>query len=312
MKTVTIGATKWAVSNVALGTMRMSRLTVDQTAAALLAAKEAGINYIDSADIYGDGQAERNFAAAMKVAGLDRDAFYIQSKAGIVLDRKSGRKRYDFSKQHLLAAVDGILGRLGTDYLDTLLLHRPDALMEVDEVAAVFDQLQASGKVRHFGVSNFTPGQLALLQEGLSQRLLINQVQFSLAHTGMLDAGFHANLATPAALDHDGGILEDARRRQLTIQTWSPFQQGLFGGTFINDEDHYGPLNQQLATLAAKYGVSKNAIAVAWLLRYPDQVQLLLGTITPAHILDSARGSDLQLTRQEWYDLYVAAGNDLP
>lgn len=318
MRQVKIGGTNWTTSSVALGTMRMATLDIKQTAAALNAALEAGINYIDSADIYGNGLSEEHFGAAIKEAGISRDQFFIQSKGGIVLDpaRSHGDfafgQRYDFSKDHIIEAVDGILKRMDIDYLDVFLLHRPDPLMELDDVAAAFDELETSGKVRHFGVSNFNPRQIEFLQSGVRQPLLINQVQFSLAHTGMVDFGIHTNMADDRSVNHDGGIIEYARLHKMTIQTWSPFQWGMFNGTFINDDEHYAELNQLLAKLADKYEVSKNAIAVAWILRHPAHMQVLLGTVNPQHILDSAKGSDVELTKQEWYDLYFAAGNDLP
>lgn len=317
MKTVKIGNSGWQVSNVALGIMRMGTLSVPQAVAALQAAHAVGINFIDSADIYGNdpqlgrGSSEIHFGQAFKRSGLHREDFYIQSKGGLFANEDNKITRYDSSKAHLIKAVDGILERMGIDYLDAFLIHRPDPLMEPDEIADAFDELQAAGKVRHFGVSNFNPQQIALLQARLDQRLLIEQVQFGLAHTGMIDFGLHTNMTDARSLNHDGGIIEYARRQQMTIQTWSPFQYGTFAGTFINNEQ-FLQLNAALAKLAAKYQVSKNAIALAWILRHPARMQVLLGTMNPDHIRDSAAGSDITLTRQEWYDLYFAAGNDLP
>jgi predicted oxidoreductase len=220
-------------------------------------------------------------------------------------------KRYDFSKEHLLSAVDSILQRLQIDYLDSVLLHRPDPLMEVDDVAAAFDELQQSGKVRHFGVSNFNPEQIALLQENLHQQLLIDQVQFSVAHTGMVDAGMHTNMADDRSVDHDGSLLPYLQRKHMTLQAWSPFQYGMFEGTFI-DSPKFKALNDELQKVADHYHTNKNAIAVAWLLRHPVGVQVILGSMNPEHIKESAEGADITLTRQEWYDIYFAAGNDLP
>lgn len=317
MKTVKIGGTSWQTSNVALGIMRMGTLPVPQAIDALVAAHNAGINFIDSADIYGNdpqlgrGSSEIHFGQALKQSPLKRDDFYIQSKGGLFANADNQITRYDSSKQHLIASVDGILQRMGIDYLDSFLIHRPDPLMDPAEVAAAFDELQASGKVRHFGVSNFNPQQIALLQAATSQRLLIDQVQFGLKHTGMIDFGLHTNMTDEGAINHDGGLIEYTRRHRMTIQTWSPFQYGTFAGTFINN-DRFPELNAALAKLADRYGVSKNAIAVAWILRHPAQMQVLLGTMTPAHIIDSAAGSDITLDKQEWYDLYLTAGNDLP
>ncbi|WP_203623383.1 aldo/keto reductase family oxidoreductase [Lacticaseibacillus sp. 866-1] len=317
MKTVKLGNTNWTASNVALGIMRMDALSPAEAATSLNAAVDAGINFIDSADIYGQGASEKVFGEALKQSGLRRDQLFIQSKGGIIVDpaRSHGSlvfgKRYDFSKQHLIDAVDGELSRMGIDYLDAFLLHRPDPLMEPDEVAAAFDELQQAGKARHFGVSNFDPQQFAFLQENVSQPLLINQVQFSVMHTGMVNAGMHVNMEDPRSVNHDGGLLAFSRRKHVTLQAWSPFQYGMFAGVYI-DNDKFPKLNAKLAELADKYHVSKNGIAVAWILRMPVPFQVILGTMNPAHIKDSAAGSDVTLTRQEWYDVYFAAGNDLP
>ena len=303
-----IGNSYWKTSAIALGIMRMAALTPTKAAAALEAALESDINFIDSADMYGDGKSELVFAAAMKEAGISRDQFFIQSKGGIVT---GDEKRYDFSKQHLLDSVDGILKRMEIDYLDSYLLHRPDPLMEPEEIAEAFDILQASGKVRHFGVSNFNPEQFQLLQSQVDQKLLMNQLQFSIMHTGMIDYGMHTNMTDTRSFDHDGGILEFSRRKGVTIQAWSPFQYGFFEGVFV-DNDKFPELNELLDKLAKKYDTNKNAIATAWILRHPANMQVILGTMNPARIKESAAGGDVTLTKQEWYDVYFAAGNALP
>ena len=303
-----IGNSYWETSAIALGIMRMVALTPTKAAEALEAALESEINFIDSADMYGDGKSELVFAAAMKEAGISRDKFFIQSKGGIVT---GDEKRYDFSKQHLLDSVDGILERMEIDYLDSYLLHRPDPLMEPEEIAEAFDILQASGKVRHFGVSNFNPEQFKLLQSHVDQKLLINQLQFSIMHTGMIDYGMHTNMTDTRSFDHDGGVLEFSRRKGVTIQAWSPFQYGFFEGVFV-DNDKFPELNALLDKLAKKYDTNKNAIATAWILRHPANMQVILGTMNPTRIKESAAGGDVTLTKQEWYDVYFAAGNDLP
>ncbi|MCF6165096.1 Oxidoreductase aldo-keto reductase family [Furfurilactobacillus rossiae] len=283
MKQRNIGGTDFKASAVALGIMRMEALSADDAAKTLDSAFDAGINYIDSADIYGMGNSEKVFKQALAKSSVKRDQLYIQSKGGIIFDpaRSHGSfvfgQRYDFSKQHLIESVDGILERMGIDYLDAFLLHRPDPLMEPDEVAAAFDELQASGKVRHFGVSNFNPEQIEMLQAATSQRLLINQLQFSIMHSGMIDEGLHVNMTDDRSVMHDGGLLEYSRRKHMTVQTWSPFQYGFFDGTFINN-DKFKELNDKLQELAEKYDVSKNAIATAWILRHPANMQVLLCT----------------------------------
>lgn len=303
-----IGSSYWETSAIALGIMRMSALTSTKAAEVLETALESDINFIDSADMYGDGKSELVFGEALKEANISRDKFFIQSKGGIVT---GDEKRYDFSKQHLLDSVDGILERMGIDYLDSYLLHRPDPLMEPEEIAEAFDILQASGKVRHFGVSNFNPEQFQLLQAHVDQKLLINQLQFSIMHTGMIDYGMHTNMTDTRSFDHDGGVLEFSRRKGVTIQAWSPFQYGFFEGVFV-DNDKFPELNELLEKLAKKYNTNKNAIATAWILRHPANMQVILGTMNPTRIKESAAGGEVTLTKQEWYDVYFAAGNDLP
>ena len=303
-----IGNSYWETSAIALGIMRMAALTPTKAAAALEAALESDINFIDSADMYGDGKSELVFAAAMKEAGISRDQFFIQSKGGIVT---GDEKRYDFSKQHLLDSVDGILKRMEIDYLDSYLLHRPDPLMEPEEIAEAFDILQASGKVRHFGVSNFNPEQFQLLQSQVDQKLLMNQLQFSIMHTGMIDYGMHTNMTDTRSFDHDGGILEFSRRKGVTIQAWSPFQYGFFEGVFV-DNDKFPELNELLDKLAKKYDTNKNAIATAWILRHPANMQVIAGTMNVGRIKEIAQASEINMSREDWYELYRAAGNILP
>ena len=313
MRQIKIGNTNFSGSAIALGIMRMNKLTVDEAVKVLETAHETGINYIDSADVYGHGKSEEIFGEALQKSSLKRDDFYIQSKTGIYenpeLDYKT--TRYDFSKKYLINAVDGILSRMRIDYLDSLLLHRPDALMDPAEIAAAFDELQRDGKVRHFGVSNFNPMQVDLLQSGVSQRLLINQLQLSVMHTGPIDFNIHTNMTDERSIDHDRGVLDYSRLHNMTVQAWSPFQYGQIEGNFIGNPK-FPEINDALQKVADQKGVSKNAVAAAWILRHPANTQVIIGTMTPAHIIDSAKGADISLTAQEWYDIYLAAGNDLP
>ena len=313
MRQIKIGNTNFSGSAIALGIMRMNKLTVDEAVKVLETAHETGINYIDSADVYGHGKSEEIFGEALQKSSLKRDDFYIQSKTGIYenpeLDYKT--TRYDFSKKYLINAVDGILSRMRIDYLDSLLLHRPDALMDPAEIAAAFDELQRDGKVRHFGVSNFNPMQVDLLQSGVSQRLLINQLQLSVMHTGPIDFNIHTNMTDERSIDHDRGVLDYSRLHNMTVQAWSPFQYGQIEGNFIGNPK-FPEVNEALQKVADQKGVSKNAVAAAWILRHPANTQVIIGTMTPAHIIDSAKGADISLTAQEWYDIYLAAGNDLP
>jgi len=306
LKTINLGNSGIEASAVALGIMRMDALSVDQATKVIDSAAALGINYVDSADIYGGGQSSTIFGAALQKASVNRDQLYIQSKGGIVPG-----KRYDFSKQHLIEAVNGELERLGVDYLDSFLLHRPDALMEPEEIAEAFDDLQASGKVRHFGVSNFNPLQVDMLQAALNQRLMINQLQFGIMHTGAIDFGLHTNMHDDRSINHDGEIIEYSRLHKMTIQAWSPYQYGNFAGIFL-DNPKFPELNAAMQTLADEKHVTKSAIATAWILRHPAHIQVILGTMNPTHLAENAAGADIDLTRQEWYDIYFAAGNDLP
>ena len=313
MRQIKIGNTNFSASAIAFGIMRMNKLSVDEAVKALETAHDTGINFIDSSDIYGHGKSEEIFGEALEKSSLSRDDFYIQSKTGIFEDESQNYKttRYDFSKEHIIKSVDGILSRMKIDYLDSLLLHRPDALMDPAEIAAAFDELQKDGKVRHFGVSNFNPMQVELLQAGLSQKLLINQLQLSVMHTGPIDFNIHTNMTDARSIDHDRGVLDYSRLHNMTVQAWSPFQYGQIEGNFIGNP-MFPEVNDVLQKLADKKGVSKNAIAAAWILRHPAIGQVIIGTMTPEHIVDSAKGAGISLTAQEWYDIYLAAGNDLP
>lgn len=318
MREISLGNGEIKASQVALGIMRMGAKSVTEAQNILETVADQGLNFIDSADIYHDGHSEEVFGQALKQSSLKREDLIIQSKAGIVLEHSRTTadglvfgKRYDFSKEHLLTAVDGILSRMGLDYLDSFLLHRPDPLMEVDEVAEAFNQLQASGKVRAFGVSNFNSRQIDLLQSAVDQKLIINQVQLSLKHTPLIDQGLFVNRFEDEASDRTGGLLEYAQQNKITLQAWSPYQYGMFKGVFI-DNPKFPELNQVLQTVAAKYGVTKNAIATAWITRLPQDIQVILGSMNPVHLKESLAGADIRLTRQEWYDLYLAAGHQLP
>ena len=306
MRKINLGQSGLMASSVALGVMRITALDHKQAVALIESAHDGGINFFDNADIYADGESEKVFGAALKDASFSRDDVLVQTKVGIVPG-----KRYDFSKQHILDAVDGSLQRLGVDYVDTLLLHRPDPLMEPDDIAEAFNELQNSGKVRQFGVSNFNPEQVDLLQTAVSQRLIANQLQLSLKHTGMIDFWLHTNMHDDRSIDHDGGILEYSRSHKMSVQAWSPFQYGFFEGVFIGSPK-FPELNAKLEELAAKYHTNVNAIAAAWIIRIPGNTQVIAGTTNAARIAQVAEAGDVALSSQDWYDLYFAAGNDLP
>lgn len=288
-----------------LGCWRLHERTPQQVATLLESALENGIRHFDHADIYGGGESERRFAQAMRTLACPRESILVQSKCGI----RDGH--YDSSAGHILASVDGILERLGTDYLDMLLLHRPDALMEPTEVAEAFSRLQASGKVRRFGVSNFRPMQIELLQSALDQPLCANQVQFGLAHTGPIDAALQANTGFDGGIDRDGSVIDYCRMNGLRIQAWSPLQFGMFEGNFLGHPD-FAELNHELNNMAQIYGCSAGAMAIAWILRHPADMQVLLGSTDPQRLKLLCVAPAINLQREHWYALYRSAGNRLP
>ncbi|EUJ38987.1 aldo/keto reductase [Brochothrix campestris] len=304
MKQITLGKSTLTASDIALGCMRMSSLTNKEAVKVLETAITGGINFFDHADIYGGGTSETVFAEAFKDLGVSRENIMLQSKCGIT---PTG---FNFSKPHIISSVDGILKRLDTDYLDVLVLHRPDALMDPTEIAAAFDELEKQGKVRSFGVSNQNPLQIELLKSVVKQPLLVNQLQFGLKHTGMLDEGFNVNNLSPQA-QPTAGLIEYSRLENMTIQAWSPLQYGYFEGVFIGHED-FPELNAALEVVAKKYETTAAAIAIAWILRHPAKMQVLLGSMNPTRISEMIEASDIQLTHEEWYLLYKAAGNVLP
>lgn len=305
MKLQKLGVSGLDVSSIALGCMRMSELDVEKATAVIEQANQSGINFYDHADIYGGGESEKIFSQALAQTNMKREDIIIQSKAGI---RKGF---FDFSKAHIMDAVEGSLKRLNTDYLDVLLLHRPDTLVEPEEVNEAFYQLEKTGKVRHFGVNNQNPMQIELLKRDLETDLVANQLQLSLKHTGMIDQGFQVNMKWDGASDRDGSILDYSRLNDMTIQAWSPFQFGYFDGVFVDHPD-FPELNQALKNIAEKYQVTKSAIAISWILRHPAKIQAVIGSMNPERIGQIVKASDIKLTREEWYELYRAAGNELP
>ena len=309
MKTFTMPGTELTVPNVVLGLMRIADKSDDEIRALLTAARDAGITFLDHADVYGTRlhECEQRFAGAMRLTPADRDELIIQTKCGIV--RGAG---FDFSYEHIIESVDGSLAALGTDHLDILLLHRPDALVEPAEVARAFDELETAGKVRHFGVSNHTPGQIELLRRYVRQPLVANQLQLSLTHAGIIAQGVAMNMQDEdQSVDRDHGILDYCRLHDITVQAWSPYQAGFFTGPFLGSPDH-PELNAVIDRLAARYDVTPTAIATAWITRHPAQIQVVLGTTRPDRVAAVAAGSDLRLTRAEWYELFTAAGHVVP
>ncbi|MDR3191328.1 MAG: aldo/keto reductase [Lactobacillaceae bacterium] len=317
MEQINLGGTGLMVSDIALGVMRINEKSASEAQAIVEKAVEKQINFFDTADIYASGKSSTILGQALKDAKIDRESIYVQSKGGIILpdgqingDGLRG-PRYDFSKDHLIASVDIELQRLQTDYLDTFLLHRPDTLLDPEQIAQAFSELHAAGKVKHFGVSNMNPWQVELVQAATDQKLVANQLQFGVMHTGMIDADLHVNMTDDRSFDHDGGILAYSRLKHMTIQAWSPFQYGFFDGPFIDNPDFPG-INATLQTLADKYGVTKNAVATAFVTKHPAKMQIVLGSMSLQRLDEMTEASKVTLTNQEWYDIYLAAGNDLP
>ncbi|MEV5476814.1 aldo/keto reductase [Streptomyces sp. NPDC003631] len=310
MKTFTLPGTDMVVPNIVLGLMRIQDKSDEEVRELLATAMDAGITFLDHADVYGSELhgCERRFAEAMQLSASQREKLIIQSKAGIVPEGPY----FDFSYEHILESVDGSLKALGTDYLDILLLHRPDALVEPEEVARAFDQLTTAGKVRAFGVSNHTPRQIDLLRRHVSQPLVVNQLQLSITHAPLVAQGVAANMqGLEQSVSRDDGLLDYCRLHDITVQAWSPFQAGFFDGPFLGSASH-PELNAVIDRLAAKYDVPALAIATAWITRHPARMQVVIGTTTPQRVADAALGSDVPLTRAEWYELFRAAGYIVP
>ena len=296
------------VSAIIQGCMRMPDLTKEAAADVIRTAYECGINFFDHATCYGNGEAEARFKEAFPMTGLKREDIIIQSKCGLCFDRNE----FDWTKDNILSSVDGILERLDIDYLDTLLLHRPDVLYDPEEVAEAFDILEKAGKVKYFGVSNLVPMQIELLKKYVKQPLGINQVQLSLEQSQLIDQALYMNnKTTQFSINRDGNALDYCRLNDITIQAWSPLQVGMFGGTFIDNPD-FPELNKALGELADREGVSKSAIAIAWILRHPAKMQAIIGTMNPDHIKDISAATEVKLSHHDWYALYLAAGKYLP
>jgi predicted oxidoreductase len=305
MRTITLGTTTMQVPVVAVGCMRLTGLDTSEAATFLNTAIDGGATFFDHADVYGGGACEELFAEALGMSASIRQKLILQSKCGI---RKG---MFDFSREHILGSVEGILKRLRTDYLDVLLLHRPDALVEPEEVAAAFDELESAGKVRHFGVSNQKPMQVELLRRFVRQPIVANQLQLSITNATMISNGVTVNTLNDAAIDRDGSVLDYCRLHDITVQPWSPFQFGFFEGVFL-DNPRFPELNAKIDEIAETHAVSNTTIALAWLLRHPAQMQPVTGTMNVGRLKDCMQAAEVHLSREEWYAIYRAAGNVLP
>lgn len=303
MYNIEFGKSGLSVPTVAVGCMRISDMKEKEVSAFVDTALSKGASFFDHADIYGGGRSEEVFGKAIK--NINREDIIIQTKCGI---RKG---MFDFSYEYIVSSVEGSLKRLGTDYIDVLLLHRPDALMEPEEVARAFDELKSSGKVRHFGVSNQNSYQMQLLQSCLDMPICTNQLQLSIMHAPMIQSGINVNMYNDSATNRDGGVLDYCRLNKITIQPWSPMQYGFFEGCFV-DNKKFPKLNKVLEEIGKQYGVSKTTVAIAWLLRHPAKMQPVTGTTNLTRLTDCLKASEIKLTREQWYEIYRAAGNVLP
>ena len=308
MRYITLGQDDKELSEIVLGMMRIKDKSVKEVEELVETALSVGINAFDSADIYGRGRCEELLGLVLKNRPDLREKMWIQSKCGIRIEEFT---YFDFSKDYIIKSVDGILQRLKIDHLDSLLLHRPDALMESDQVAEAFDLLYKQGKVRNFGVSNQNPMMMELLKKDVKQPLAVNQLQLSAAFTPGFESGFHVNMEDSQAAMRDGSIFEYCKLHDVVIQAWSVLQFGYFKGNFVGNEK-FQALNQVLERLAIKYGVTSSTIAVSWILRYPAKMQAVVGTTNPKHLREVSQAGNFSLTRKEWYEIYLAAGNNLP
>lgn len=308
MRYITLGQDDKELSEIVLGMMRIEDKSVKEVEELVATALSVGINAFDLADIYGRGRCEELLGLVLKNRPDLREKMWIQSKCGIRIEEFT---YFDFSKEYILQSVDGILERLQVDYLDSLLLHRPDALMESDQVAEAFDLLYKQGKVRDFGVSNQNPMMMELLKKDVKQPLAVNQLQLSAAFTPGFESGFHVNMEDSQAAMRDGSIFEYCKLHDVVIQAWSVLQFGYFKGNFVGNEK-FQALNQVLDRLAIKYGVTSSTIAISWILRYPAKMQAVVGTTNPKHLREVSQAGNFSLTRKEWYEIYLAAGNNLP
>ena len=308
MRYITLGQDDKELSEIVLGMMRIEDKSVKEVEELVATALSVGINAFDLADIYGRGRCEELLGLVLKNHPDLREQIWIQSKCGIRIEEFT---YFDFSKEYILESVDGSLKRLQVDYLDSLLLHRPEALMEADQVAEAFEILHTSGKVRDFGVSNQNPMMMELLKKDVKQPLAVNQLQLSAAFTPGFESGFHVNMEDSQAAMRDGSIFEYCQLHDVVIQAWSVLQFGYFKGNFVGNEK-FQALNQVLDRLAFKYGVTPSTIAISWILRYPAKIQAVVGTTNPKHLIEASQATNFNLTRKEWYEIYLAAGNNLP
>ena len=285
------------------GCMRIKDMSVADVRALIESNLEVGTNVFDHADIYGAGECEILFGKALKEDPTLRDKIVLQTKCGIVKDLSC--HRYDNSTNYIVDSVHKSLNRLRVDKIDRLLIHRPDALMNPEEVAKAFDRLYSEGAVDSFGVSNFSGSQIELLSTALRQKIEYDQIRVSIVHCPMIENGINYNRYNDGGINRDAGTLEYCRLNKVQIQCYSPFKGK--NKSFIGDR-RYAKLNKLLKEIAFKYEVEPNAIAAAWLLKHPANFAMINGTTKPERVKQIAKAKDITLTRSEWYELYLACG----
>lgn len=305
MKYINVASNDLNISNIALGCMRISKMSVEDIEKLVLKAIDLGINFFDHADIYGGGKSEELFGSVLEKNPNIREKIIIQTKCGIC------RGYYDSSKEHILESVERSLTRLKTDYIDILLLHRPDALTDYEEVAEAFNYLYESKKVRYFGVSNMNSFQIELLQKFVKPKIIFNQLQYSVVHSLMIDEGVNVNMTNNGAINRGGSVLDYCRLNDITVQAWSVLQASWEDGSFLNNPK-YARLNETLNELSEKYQTTPSAVALNWILRHPAHIQAIAGTTSTIHLEEICQANSFELTRPEWYKLYLSVGKMLP
>lgn len=299
-----------SASRIVMGCMRIGDKPLEQTERVIVNACASGVNMFDLADVYGGGNAEKVFGVAIRDLEIPRKNYILQTKCGICKNADGAIHHFNFSKEYILSSVEGSLKRLNTEYIDILLLHRPDTLAEPDEIGEAFERLQEDGKVRAFGVSNFSAMQMKLFRS-CGIEIVANQMQFSLGHTLPVDAGFYVNMSKDEAVTRAGDAMEYCRLKKIPVQAWSPLQYGFFEGVFVGNEK-FPVLNAELNAQAEKYGVTPSAIALAWVLRHPAFKQVVTGTTSPERMNELCKAADVNMSREDWYALYNATGKQLP
>ncbi|WP_045729541.1 aldo/keto reductase [Pseudarthrobacter chlorophenolicus] len=289
---------------------------VDEAAAAVQAALDAGITLFDHADIYRSGKSEAVFGEVLASTPGLRGRIRLQTKCGIRLNERGLQTHYDLSRNAILERVNGSLERLRTDYVDVLLLHRPDPLADPAEVASAVGQLMAEGKVRQLGVSNMSAAQIEVLQDRLETPVVANQLEMSLLKRAWLESQVLVNHAEHLDYSFPHGTLEYCTRNNITLQAYGSLARGLYTGAELESPASPEAATAELvAALAAEQGTSGESVLLGWLMKHPAGIAPVIGTVNPGRIRacgDAARVAKA-LTRADWYRLWVAArGSNIP